>query len=809
LNILIFKLPGGALAAARPTSGCISFATQPIAASQCRCFLAPESTVQLLNTQKSGKVTAGVTADDFDSELYDPAFLDGALIENSQPRLLFQPPAGEYMVEVTVTGLVNSDKQFWLVLDKERIGPWRAVNGKTVTLLAWMSVGRRPVIFAVETDAPRYVLSAVRWTDRDHFGHKDVPRLLARARRQFRQPVYGRGLEGAVARVSQLIELLERVRLANDAAARREAMVGLARARYWLSAENIDTDLEETSQALRRAAAVAPQNALLRQTISAWCRGIPNLATRRSVQEDFCARIKPEPWPVAVPRPAPGAPDWATTQRLLMARLHAITSWWVHNRQQPNGEMGGGLASDIELSRLWIPLALGFGDSDAALGLNRLIEANWKREAAGNDQPHAAAMLISGEAGIDIQPLALVLNPDNEQIRRRLIRSSECIKNWIQPSPSGHWHFLGGSFTCDKFVPDITLGFDLLQNVRAAAPALWRAYLTRDPELIRILSRWGEAWIASMRQTGGGKPPGVFPPAVRFSDGGYLVHSPRWWEPFPDSRLYNWSGASQEAAASLLLALHELTGEKRWLDAAGESFALVAGNPTQRFESLEILANPQAFLEWRQRSGDPRYDNYFHYSVPLPGDQSWLQQMRTEATQLARNIESRHAVNFAMYTSEALFTNRVFYPLPSSYLLRLFGGESPRGDHYPTFAVSFPPPGRDLARAVLLATIQRLEILLYNFERGEIAAEIRLWKLSPGKYQWQVIAPSGNSSPLRSGVLEVTHRGQLFSFPLPPKTEVVLRIEPDAPAPNHPDLTRKSKVEGQKSQSARIRSLTP
>ncbi|HEY3131013.1 MAG TPA: hypothetical protein VGL91_16280 [Acidobacteriota bacterium] len=785
--LLLLYLPGG-LFAARSTSGCISFARHPIPSSDCRCFLEPESTVQLLTGQKSASLETKAVAEDFDAQLYDPAFLDGVPIQNSPARVLLQPPPGEYLVEVIVTGVDAYQRKFWLVLDRERMGPWKTVNGKNLSLVSWVSVTRGPVVLAVETDAPRYVLSALRWTSREKFEQQTAPRLMERARRWFRQPVYNRGIEGAFARVSRLMELLERARFSQNIAVRREALIGLGRVRYWLTAEKGDAeDIEETSQALRKAAALAPRDRILRQTLSSWCRGIPNLHARRSIQEDFCARVTPESWLVSLPHVPADAPDWAVTQRALMGRLNAITRWWVQNRQQANGELGGGRSADMELFGTWVSQALGFGDRDAARGVHAMADGIWAGGALEAASTERTRIIGSAEPAIDSQPLAVALDPANTTLRARLALSADCVKNWISPSPSGAWRFRGAWSICNQFDPEPERDIDVLENIRAVGPALWQAYLTQDPNLIQLLSRWGESWVGSMRQTIAGKPAGIFPPAVQITDGGYLVGSPRWWEPQSGRDTYLWSGAGQEAASSLLLALYDLTGDKRWLAVVAESFAPVREKRTQPPVALEIRANPQAFLEWRQRSGDSSYDEYFHYSPPAPANYAWLRQVRTEMTQLARNIEARHSTNFAMYTTEALFTDRVNYSLPFTYRLRLFGGETPRGDRYPMFAVTWPLQPADFARAVLVADTQHLQLMLYSFEKAETRAGIHLWKLAPATYRWRMESLSANQLLLDSGTIQVGQRGQLVTFPLPPRKEVILRIEPvSPPAPNNP-----------------------
>jgi hypothetical protein len=263
--------------------------------------------------------------------------------------------------------------------------------------------------------------------------------------------------------------------------------------------------------------------------------------------------------------------------------------------------------------------------------------------------------------------------------------------------------------------------------------------------LIQRLVRWGEAWMEAMRSTKHGKPAGVFPPVVRSIDGSYLIGSQDWAKPNAEWDYFQWSGGAQESLASLLLALHDLTGEKRWLDAAGETFQ-VQDAALQK----EMMSAPAAFYEWQRRTG----------KAPTPEPQRILSRM----ADMARETEARYAVNFEMFTSEVIYTDRVYYPLPADYRQYLFGGETPRGDRYPTFAVTWPPADAWFARAVLDAGPDRLSLRLYNFEDRPIEAAVRVWRLSPGRYRWE------------GGEVEVFRRAQSLSFPVAARQEVTVTL---------------------------------
>jgi hypothetical protein len=304
---------------------------------------------------------------------------------------------------------------------------------------------------------------------------------------------------------------------------------------------------------------------------------------------------------------------------------------------------------------------------------------------------------------------------------------------------------------------------DLHMNTRAMGPALWHAYLSRDPALITRITAWSEAWIHAMRQTAHGKPAGVFPPAMRAKDGNYLVRSELWNKPDAEWDYFQWSGRSQEAMASLVLSAYELTGKKDYLDAVRESL-LPAKDCANPEVCLEIRSAPDAFLKWRTITGSREFDAAFGYT-PDPEDASILKQLAADADAALEKM----AYNWDILTSEVLYTDRVYYALPAAYSWRLFGGEAPRGDRYPFFAVTWPEGTAEFARAVLESGTGRLRIRLYSFEAAEAEVEARLWRLKPGAWRWRLGAESGEFT--------VTTLPHSLRLRLPARQESTLTVE--------------------------------
>jgi hypothetical protein len=357
-----------------------------------------------------------------------------------------------------------------------------------------------------------------------------------------------------------------------------------------------------------------------------------------------------------------------------------------------------------------------------------------------------------------LKPLAAALEPDDLEIIARLRQTASCAQHWIKPQPDGFLRFRSSWFNCREADTSPARAVDVHLNTRAVGPALWYAFLTRDAAVISRIAQWADAWIHAMRQAEHGKPAGVFPPAMRSADGSYLIGDGTWDKPQAEWDYFQWSGGSQAAITSLVLAVHELTGDRKYLDAARESLVTALDCTKHPEVCSQMRRYPEALLTWQKLTGSDQAE-------ALP-DTAILNAMTADA----RDSISKLSVNFDMRTTEVIYTDRVNYPMASQYRQRLFGGDAPRGDRYPTFAVTWPTTDVEFARAVLLATDHKLRLRAYSFDPEMKEVPVRLWRLKPGTYTWDNGVDRGNFT-----VRRLPHT---VSVPLPPLREVTITIQP-------------------------------
>lgn len=648
---------------------------------------------------------------------------------------------GEYVVEVFVRLVARSDAEMVLesggrMLDgRLRADGLRLYPGsKRVRTWALIGAVRGGEEFQLRSTYAEFLLVGARWTPRGEFEKDIAPKLAERIRRMAADPFYEGRNQNRAPRLRELGDLAMESR---QPAIRREGLLGTARGTYWVAAENHEPrDIRLLGELLDVALAEMPDHPIIRQMASAACahrntgggRGMPCTAAMR--------RVGGVAWAVSDRTPLEGAPAWAAAQWRLRARVEELTRYWVRERQRENGELAGGWGDDVEILRQWGPIALGLGSAMAEEGVRKVALGVWASgilkegyNARIEDVEHSA------EPSSDTLPLLAAIDPFGEETRSKLAVAAGCAENWIARQADGQWRFQSSWFNCREHDAAPERAVDVHLNVRAMGPALWHAWLQRDARLIELVERWAESWRAAMHSTAHGKPRGMIPAAVRAADGNYLLGA-TWEKPDVEWDYFQWTRGSQESVARLFLALHDLTAKPQWMEAAREAFAAVKA-PLPVFSAAagegELLARATAEME---------------------------------------QAEAALAFNFDMQTREAIYTDRVYYALPGLLSTHLFGGDAPRGDRAPAFAVTWPPVAGRFARMVTAADGDSLQALIYSFETGASSAKVRLWRLKPGSYRWR----AGEAS----GELVVKGLPVELTVPVTPRREIRLSVSPAA-----------------------------
>ena len=482
-------------------------------------------------------------------------------------------------------------------------------------------------------------------------------------------------------------------------------------------------------------------------------------------------------------------PAWSIRQREALCRMRHIAHWWVKERQAPNGEFGGKLGDDVELLRWWAPLVLS-GDQTSQTGWQKLADGVWNskyihdgyaRDVA--DVEHAAEFIADSACLISVFR-------DDPQYLDRLARSREHFENlWTGSTIKGHRFFRSAWFSSKEIATDEPKNRDLEYNSRATKAIRYLTLQRRDATTIRLLHEWSQAWVSAALRTDKGKPKGIIPASVRFSDEAFNGDEPTWyranmhWHYFEwehhagslilDQLLYTYCLTKDEALLRPMLLTLELIREEEKNISSDHSNAAPAGSRT--WVAKQLIPNRlfwSVVEQWRFLTGDRRWDDLIlrygtHYGrFRLTKNEAYLEKGLEELLEGVR-------YNIPLKTTEALHTDRVYAP-GYELLSAMLTGDGTRENLSPYFAVTWEKTSRDFTALVRDSGPTGLAAQLFVHSPEKQQVVMRLWQLSPGEYQLRVEA---HEQELERTTILLSEKGQRILLDLPGDRLVTVLLE--------------------------------
>jgi len=383
----------------------------------------------------------------------------------------------------------------------------------------------------------------------------------------------------------------------------------------------------------------------------------------QSKQKDF-----PEGW------------EWVGSQHQALVGLKEVISFWCHERQAPDGQLGGGWGDDVEMWRDWVVILLGFRELD--------LEECWKNVAigalsrprmSGGYTDHMTDVEHSAEETGDTLTSLLHLDPTNSTWKEwagyTLVHLAMNV--WMGINHHGRRQFKSTYFTSDKVSGNTLFACDTAYHSRALQPALL-AWQRGDFRPGGIIMEWLETYIHASETEERGKPAGVIPSAISWPSGtvgGWPTTS--WDNPgcHYSEKTYAWPRSVENVMKSMLLAFH-LTGNNRFLDpikTAADYKRLSLGS--ERGDEDELwgtrgLKVHNVLAMYRDITGDKQYDDIITES----GDEYQKFVISGSSASLSAPLQRRANLflsNREVLTSEVRFSDRMF-KFKSAYIDKVF-----------------------------------------------------------------------------------------------------------------------------------------
>ena len=448
----------------------------------------------------------------------------------------------------------------------------------------------------------------------------------------------------------------------------------------------------------------------------------PNHRLGQTYWYDINRGSNPKP-AFAQPTPPAGVPLWAFRQVEQLRHLKRFVLWYIDRRQIENGEFGGGLSDDGDLTNWWPGLALlGSEPEKVSASLRRHMEAFYEQGMFTNGLSTIQTdELHSYEEGIQVLAQSLLLDHGDPKQLERAMETSRSLVKLTGVNGAGHRHIRSTYFSGTKVATEEPWGWSKPHSILAFHPALLLVRYNGNPEMKKVIAELADGLLAHRRQAEGGGY--RISGAIRFSDDAEMPWPRGSYLPF-------------------IWGAYRVTGDARYLqpfrDMGAAALETIPSNALDLLKvrdewGKDVVAAMQPGANNRrtpiQRS--PGYATS-HLAWQVTGEKRYLE------TLYAAQIEASALLEF-INTEGSLWIDRVAVPTAELQRARLGGVAHTRNSLYPGNAVSwkFAAPGDDEKVAILIpnATPDALKVVVYNLGTAQVKADMTAWDLEPGRWQ--------------------------------------------------------------------------
>jgi hypothetical protein len=485
------------------------------------------------------------------------------------------------------------------------------------------------------------------------------------------------------------------------------------------------------------------------------------------------------------------APEWARVLHEELYWLYDITDWWVLNRQQPSGALGGGWTDDVEMIGLFgFDALISQGAGDISLeGARRFVDGMLKYGGVDLERGYSIAMADAehtAELTGDSLPMMIAVDYGNPKWIEFSMKTGILMRDlWMGTTVEDHLHFKSNYLSATR-IGGTNTQEDAYINYRATLPASWAWWYNANPDLDDLFVRWATAWAEDGMRTDDGKPQGVIPASIGFEGdelGGRA--SPNWYTAnHPQGTVnYDWQPQKYKAyLVTLLRTAYEATGNESILEPLKLEAQLA-----QAYLDDPIPDPTRGSAAWAGKvlgaGAVSRWEtikNAYGLEGASGGSGEKTGFSRGEAL---RNLRMGHGYVqkcYPLITTEASATDRaLFIGVINPFMIATGGGI---GGAMLAPQVTYTGLGRDFAATVIDAGAEGFEVLLYGFYKEERQVGVVPWALElGGKYSIKV-GPDANQDEVIDSVeyesdFVFLSRGQEVKFPMPGDSEQLVVVE--------------------------------
>jgi hypothetical protein len=495
--------------------------------------------------------------------------------------------------------------------------------------------------------------------------------------------------------------------------------------------------------------------------------------------------------PFAQEEPPAGVPAWAFRQVTALAGVARVVNYYIDRRQIADGELGGGLSDDTDLTNVWPGAALmGVAPDKVAHSLRRVLDACDENGMLAHGLPTAQMDELHGyEEGINAIAQNMLLDYGSPKMLERAMETARAVAGLTGVNGAGHRHFRTAYYSATRVAEDSVWGYQKSYMTLLLHPSFLLVQYNGNPAAKSIVVELADGLLAHRHRGESGTF--VLPRGIHFA-------SDR--ESFEGRDYFPWP---------LFWAAFQWTGDRKYLDPIfDKGTAAIRAVNADMLDQLGIRdewrmllledgegasteGRPQGDVRGRLRGNEHRSSTHEQFAWQLTGDKHHLEKL------YADDIEEM-ALREYINTEGSIWIDRVVVPHADLQRARLGGVALVRNGIFPGHLLgwSFAPPATEQSVAILvpLATPTAFDVIAYNLATVPVRATMTAWNVEPG--QWELVRgldTDDDDQPDRDVIHSSVglERGTEMPLTLPPRQTTILhfrRKEAGVPYPSRCDL---------------------
>lgn len=484
-----------------------------------------------------------------------------------------------------------------------------------------------------------------------------------------------------------------------------------------------------------------------------------------------------------------GVPAWAYRQSQLLREVGRFVDYYIDERQIENGEFGGGISDDTDLTNQWPGVALmGWKPEKLASSVERLLDAAFENGMFTNGLSTIQTdELHSYEEGINAIGEVLLLRHGSPRQFERAMATAKAMERITGVNAAGHRHFRSSYFSGTKMATEGVWGWSKAYNYLILQPSVFVADYNGNSGAKKLLLEMVDGLLAHRHQSENGR---------------WFVASSVHFETDAEAR-----STRPYLPYGLFFQAWLWTGEERYLapirDLLPYSLSQLGPDVLNRLglrSSWTALAEDGARrslsptnLGTGKRGSDPRgaSESELFFEWQAKGDLKTLTSLYE--AQLVNCLQTEY-----INTKGSLWIDRVGVPTAELQRSRLGGIALVRNGIVPGHMVSwaFRSPDEPTSLGILtpIALPDRISMTVYNLEKHSVGAELTGWGIDPGVWELEQSVDADqdgkpDAAPEKRSLR--WERSGSLSLSFAPRTTTLLEFrlkERGTPYWNRPDL---------------------